>query len=94
MIQTGLNDYKKEDLINPKKIKEHSVLVSGTVEKICRRQDFICLVCGQSLNNGKDIEIHHNPSFKELRLNPSLNKQVKTVALHKLCHTRVHSKET
>ena len=84
----------KEWKIKLKKRKEHSVLVSGTVEKICRRQDFICPVCGQSLNNGEDIEIHHNPSLKEFRLNPSLNKQFKTVALHKLCHTRVHRKET
>ena len=29
-----------------------------------------------------------------MRLHPSPNKQVKTVALHKLCHSRVHSKET
>jgi len=94
MIQTELNAYKKEDLIKLKKRKEHSVLVSGTVEKICRRQNFICLVCGQSLNNGEEIEIHHNPSLKELRLNPSLYKKVKIVALHKLCHTCAHSKET
>jgi RNA-directed DNA polymerase len=94
IIQTGLNAYQKEDLFKLKKRQDLSVFASGTVEKICRRQDFICPVCGQSLTNGEDIEIHHSPSLKELRLNLSLNKQVKTVALHKLCHIRVHSKET
>jgi RNA-directed DNA polymerase len=95
MIQTGLNAYEKEGLIKLKKRKEISNFISGTVEKICRRQNFICPVCGQSLTNGEEIEVHHYPSLKEVRLNFTLiNKQAKTVALHKLCHIRVHSKET
>jgi RNA-directed DNA polymerase len=94
MVQTGLNAYKKEDLKKLEKRKEHSVPTSNTAEKICRRQNFICPVCGQSLTNGESIEVHHIPSIKELRLDHSLNKQIKTVALHKLCHTRLHSKIT
>ena len=41
---------------------------SGTVEKICKRQKLICPACGQSLSNGKNIEVHHVPGLKDLRL--------------------------
>jgi len=51
-IQMGLNAYEKAD----RKLLEKRVLYtsfpSGTVEKICKRQKFICLACGQSLSNG------------------------------------------
>jgi RNA-directed DNA polymerase len=94
MITAGLNAYKEEDLVTLGKRKALAAFPSGTVDKICKRQDFICPACGQSLGNGEDIEVHHLPSLKEMRLHPSPNKRVKTVALHKLCHSRVHSKET
>jgi hypothetical protein len=63
---------------------------SGAVEKICKRQKFVCPACGQSLSNSEDIEVHHSPSLKDLRLLATPNTQVKTVALHKLCHSRMH----
>lgn len=94
IIPAGLNAYKKEDYTRLMKRKATVAVTSGMVEKICKRQNFICLVCGQSLGNGEDIEVHHIPSLKELRLHSGLNKQTKLVALHKLCHSRVHSKAT
>lgn len=90
----GLNAYIKEDTIKLERRKTRVTIPSGRVEKICIRQNFICPACGQSLGNGEDIEVHHTPSLKTMRLHPSPNKQVKLVALHKLCHSRVHSKET
>lgn len=93
-IPIGLNAYKKEDITKLEKRKARVAFPSGTVEKICNRQNLICPACGQSLDNGEDIEVHHIPSLKKMRLHPSPNKQVKLVALHKLCHSRVHSKET
>ena len=93
-IPLGLNAYKKEDIIKLEKRKVRGAFSSGTVEKTCKRQNFICPACGQSLENGEDIEVHHIPSLKEMRLHSSLNTQVKLVALHKLCHSRIHSKET
>lgn len=92
-ISTGLNAYKKEDLTKLEKRKARVAVPSGTIERIYNRQNFICPTCGQSLENGEDIEVHHIPSLKEMRSHPSLKKQVKLVALHKLCHLRVHSKE-
>lgn len=73
----GLNAYKLEDLIKLEKRKEfYFINVSGSTEKICRGQKFICPVCEQSLTNGEDIEVHHTVSFKELSFNLSLNKQI------------------
>lgn len=93
-VPTGLNAYIKEDIIKLEKRKTRVPISSGRVEKICIRQNFICPACGQSLGNGEDIEVHHTPSLKMMRLHHSPNKRVKLVALHKLCHLRVHSKET
>jgi RNA-directed DNA polymerase len=93
-IPLELNAYKKEDISKLEKRKVRTPFPSGRIEKICNRQNFICLACGQSLDNGEDIEVHHIPSLKEMRLHSSPNKRVKLVALHKLCHSRVHSKET
>ena len=95
-VSVGLNAYKMEDLVKLEKRKEFFFInVSGSTEKICRGQKFVCPVCEQSLTNGEDIEVHHTVSFKELSRNPSLNKQIekkKVVALHKLCHKILHSK--
>jgi RNA-directed DNA polymerase len=93
-VPIGLNAYIKEDMIKLEKRKTRVPISSGRVEKICIRQNFICPACGQSLGNGENIEVHHIPSLKMMRLHPSPNKRVKLVALHKLCHSRVHSKET
>jgi RNA-directed DNA polymerase len=90
LIPTGLNAYEKADRERLEKRILYTNFPSGTVEKICRRQKFICPACGQSLSNGEDIEVHHLPSLKDLRLLATSNAQVKTVALHKLCHSRMH----
>jgi RNA-directed DNA polymerase len=90
IIPAGLNAYEKADRERLEKRVLYTHLPSGTVEKICRRQKFICPACGQSLSNGEDIEVHHSPSLKDLRLPATPNTQVKTVVLHKLCHSRVH----
>jgi RNA-directed DNA polymerase len=66
---------------------------SSTVEKICRRQKFICPACGQSLSNGEDIEVHHLFNLKLLETNATPNTQVKIVALHKLCHSKLRTKQ-
>jgi RNA-directed DNA polymerase len=89
-IPTGLNAYEKADRERLETRILYTNFPSGTVEKICRRQKFICPVCGQSLSNGEDIEVHHLPSLKDLRLHATPNTQVKTVALHKICHSRMH----
>ncbi len=89
-IPMGLNTYEKADREKLGKRVLYTSLPSGTVEKICRRQKFICPACGQSLSNGEDIEVHHMPSLKDLRLHATLSTQVKTVVLHKLCHSRIH----
>ena len=89
-IPMGLNAYEKADREKLGKRVLYTSLPSGTVEKICRRQKFICPACGQSLSNGEDIEVHHTPSLKVLRLHATLSTQVKTVVLHKLCHSRMH----
>jgi RNA-directed DNA polymerase len=89
-IPMGLNAYEKADRERLKNRIIYTSFPSGTVEKISRRQKFICPACGQSLCNGEDIEVHHSPSLKDLRLLATLNTKVKTVALHKLCHSRMH----
>lgn len=89
-IPMGLNAYEKADRERLEKRILYTNFPLGTVEKICKRQKFICLVCEQSLGNGEDIEVHHSPSLKDLRLLAISNKQVKTIALHKLCHSRIH----
>ena len=89
-IKMGLNAYEKADRERLEKRVLYTSFPSGTVEKICKRQKFICPACGQSLSNGEDIEVHHSPSLKDLRLLATPNTQVKTVALHKLCHSRIH----
>lgn len=86
----GLNAYRETDVVKLTK-ERGSPLFSGQVEHICKRQNFICLVCGQSLTNGENVEIHHIPSIKELNQNSLPNKQVKLVVLHKLCHQMIHS---
>lgn len=90
-IPMGLNAYEKADCERLKKRTIYTSFLSGTVEKICRRQKFICLACGQSLSNGENIEVHHILSLKELRLLATPNTRVKTVALHKLCHHKDHN---
>jgi len=90
IIPIGLNAHEKADRERLEKRVLYTYLPSGTVEKICRRQKFICPACGQSLGNGEDIEVHHSTSLKDLRLLANTNTRVKTVALHKLCHSRVH----
>lgn len=61
-IPMKLNAYEKAD----RERLENRILYTnfpfGTVEKICRRQKFICLFCGQSLSNG---EGHWGSSFAE-----------------------------
>jgi len=91
-IPAGLNAYEKADREKLEKRIVFTVFPSSTVEKICRRQNFICPACNQSLTNGEDIEVHHVPSLKELNLHATPNAQVKTVALHKLCHSRMHNR--
>jgi RNA-directed DNA polymerase len=94
-VGVALNAYKMKDLIKLERRKELFINMSGSTEKICRGQKFICPVCAQSLTNGEDIEVHHTVSFKELSLNSFLNKQIekkKVVALHKMCHKILHSK--
>ena len=89
-INTGLNAYKKADRIKLESRITNLHFFSGAVEKICRRQKFICPACGQSLSNGENIEVHHLPSLKDLRSRATLNMRVKLVALHKLCHSQMH----
>lgn len=89
-IQMGLNAYEKVSREILEKRVLYTSFPSGTVEKICKRQKFICPACEQSLSNGEDIEVHHLPGLKNLRLLATPNTQVKTVALHKLCHFRGH----
>jgi len=90
LIPKSLNAYEKADRKRLESRILYTSFPSGTVEKICRRQKFICLVCGQSLSNGEDIEVHHAPSLKDLGLLATPNTQVKTVALHKICHSIMH----
>jgi len=90
LIPMGLNAYEKADRAKLENRILYTNFPSGTVEKICRRQKFICPACGQSLSNGEDIEVHHLPSLKNLSLHATPNTRVKTVALHKICHSRVH----
>jgi len=90
LIPMGLNAYEKADRERLENRVLYTSFPSGTIEKICRRQKFICPACGQSLSNGEEIEVHHLPSLKDLRLLATPNTQVKTVALHKLCHSRMH----
>lgn len=88
-LKIGLNAY----LIDDQKILERNISFShssSTVEKIANRQGFICPVCGGSLKNSEPLEVHHSPSLKVLRLNHDLNKRIKLIVLHKLCHSRVH----
>lgn len=87
----GLNAYIEADAKKLAKRAGSSAL-TGQAERVCQRQNFICPVCGQSLSNGEEIEIHHTPSLKELNANHIPSKQVKLVALHKLCHLYLHSK--
>jgi len=89
-IKMKLNAYEKADRELLEKRVLYMSFPSGAVEKICKRQKFVCPACGQSLSNGEDIEVHHSPSLKDLRLLATPNTQVKTVALHKLCHSRMH----
>jgi hypothetical protein len=91
-IPLGLNAYEKTDRTKLEKRILYTNFPSGTVEKICKRQKFICPACGQSLCNGEKVEVHHLPSLKDLRLRATPNAQVKLVALHKLCHSQVHRK--
>lgn len=91
-ISVGLNAYKKADRVNLESRFVHTNFPTSTVEKICRRQEFICPTCEQSLCNGEDIEIHHLSSLKNLSIDATSNTQVKIVALHKLCHLGVHAK--
>ena len=90
LIPMGLNAYEKADRVRLENRTLYTNFPSGAVEKICKRQKFICPACGQSLSNGEDIEVHHSPSLKDLRLHATPNTRVKTVALHKICHTRIH----
>lgn len=89
-IPMGLNAYEKADRVRLENRTLYTNFPSGAVEKICKRQKFICPACGQSLSNGEDMEVHHSPSLKNLRLHATPNTRVKTVALHKICHTRIH----
>lgn len=67
-IPMGLNAYEKADRELLEKRVLYTIFPSGTVEKICKRQKFVCPACGQSLSNGENIEVHHLPSLKDLRL--------------------------
>ena len=91
ILPKGLNAYSEKDLIRLEKRKPR--FSSSTVEKVCAKQKFICPVCGQSLGNGEEVELHHSPSLKDLRLDSSPNKRVKLIALHKLCHRKVHKSD-
>ena len=86
----GLNAYEKADRTKLEKRILYTSFPSGAVEKMCKRQKFICPACGQSLCNGEDIEAHHSPSLKDLRLYATPNTRVKTVALYKICHSWIH----
>lgn len=90
LISTGLKAYEKADRAKLENRILYTNFPSGAVEKICKQQKFICPTCGQSLCNGEDVEVHHSPSLENLRLNATPNTRVKTVALHKICHSRLH----
>ena len=59
-----------------------------SLQKIAKKQKFVCLVCGESLINGEEIHKHHikprhlggKDTYSNLRL------------VHLFCHQQIHSK--
>lgn len=93
VIKTGMNAYLSKDKLQLS--KKVTLVASSSVEKIAARQNFICLGCGQNLDNGEQIEIHHSPNLKDWQFNQSKKsnqKNVKLFALHRLCHRKIHNK--
>ncbi len=56
-------------------------------EKIARKQSGICPVCGESLLNGEELQIHHKKPIKEGGKDTYSNLQL----LHLYCHQQLHS---
>ena len=79
---SNLRDYWRQR----EKAKVKTELIPSR-QKIAKRQDYVCPVCGESLLNGEDLQLHHrkplaqggDDSYKNLQL------------LHLYCHHQVHS---
>lgn len=91
MLRMRMNAYLPEDKLQLN--KKVALVASSTVERISARQNFICPGCGQNLANGELTEVHHLPNLKDWQLNQvrkNKNMKVKLLALHQLCHRKVH----
>ena len=59
-------------------------------KRIVRRQMSICPVCGESLFNDEEIQLHHKKPVKEGGKDTYSNLQL----LHLYCHQQIHSMPT
>ena len=92
IIPKGLNAYCSIEKVKLQR-KKSLLPLTSSLEKAVIQQKEICPVCGQSLMNGEGLELHHSPSIQKLRVTHMLSKNVKLIALHKLCHRQLHKKQ-
>lgn len=93
VITKGLNACCSSDKVKLQN-KKPLLPLTSRLEKAVIQQKYVCPVCGQSLMNGEELELHHFPSIQELRVTHTLLKNVKLIALHKLCHRQLHRKQS
>jgi len=66
------------------KYKERKIL-SAVKEKLFKKYDHLCSICGQSLHNNEEIEIHHIKPRSE----GGSNRLSNLMPLHNMCHKKV-----
>lgn len=59
-------------------------------QKIAKRQEFVCPICGESLFNGEDTHLHHIVPRHQGGKDTYSNLQL----VHMFCHQQIHSKKT
>ena len=90
VIPMGLNAYEKADRVRLERIVLFILIfLLVRLKKYVNVRNLSALLVGRVLAMVK-IEVHHSLSLKDPRLHATPNTRVKTVVLHKTCHTRIH----
>lgn len=84
LMQLGLNPYIKTNKEYYLSLKTYNVL-SKLKAKVYGQYNNSCAVCGDSLNNGERIELHHIKPVKEGGKTVKKN----LMPLHWMCHVKI-----
>jgi len=69
--------------------KGKSAELSATEQRLARKQNYVCPLCGQSLFNDEELHIHHVQPRRKGGTNADENRKI----VHLYCHQQIHSSQ-